>query len=146
MFKSRQGHMNHFQPVVLAVIEKDNQFLFTKRVDKYAPYNGKWQLPGGGVEFGEIPKDALQREIREELDVEVTDIKLIPYIDTRVRDTWQGFFFSYHCRLTNPNAIIHLNEEASEYRWFTREELDYDTFPIFEGCVEIIQKIDSARA
>jgi len=123
------------------VIEKDNQFLFTKRVDKYAPHNGKWQLPGGGVEFGEKPEDALQREIREELDVEVTDINLIPYIDTRVRDTWQGFFFSYHCRLTNPDSPIHLNEEASKYRWFTMDEVDYDKNDIFEGCVEIIEKI-----
>lgn len=141
MFKSRQGRMNHFQPVVLAVIEKDNRILFTKRVDKYAPHNGKWQLPGGCVEFGEKPIDALQREIREELDVEVADIKLIPYIDTHVRDTWQGFFFSYHCRLTNPEATIRLNEEASEYRWFAMDELDYDKNDIFEGCVEIIEKI-----
>ncbi|MBP9690910.1 NUDIX hydrolase [Candidatus Woesebacteria bacterium] len=134
--------MNHFQPVVLAVIEKDGTFLFTKRIDDYPAYHGKWQLPGGGMEFAETPEEAMRREIREELGVEVGPMKLIPFIDTKVRNEWHGIFISFHCKLDNPAAEIILNEEASEYRWFTREELDYAKFPIFEGCVEIVEKSD----
>jgi len=130
--------VQHFQPVILAVIEQDNKYLFTKRIDTFKEHHGKWQLPGGGLEFTETPEEALHREVREELGVQVTDVKLIPYIDTKVRDMWQGIFISYHCRLKDPHAEIVLNEEASEHRWFTREELDHSQFQIFEGCVEII--------
>jgi len=130
-----------FQPVILAVIEKDNKYLFTKRIDDFPAYHDKWQLPGGGLEFGENPVEGLRRELREELGAEVTNIKLIPFVDTRVRNDWQGIFISFHCRLENPNAEIYLNEEASEYRWFEKAEIDYSRFPIFEGCVEIVQKL-----
>lgn len=134
--------MKHqFQPVILAVIQHEGKFLFTKRVDSYAPYHGRWQLPGGGLEFGENPVQALHREIREELGVEIKNIKLIPFIDTRVRNNWQGIFISFHCHLENPNTEITLNEEASEYRWFMRDEIDYSKFPIFDGCVEIFKMI-----
>lgn len=130
-----------FQPVILAVIEKDNKYLFTKRVDDFPAYHGKWQLPGGGLEFGENPVEGLRRELREELGVEVKDVKLIPFVDTRVRNEWQGIFISFHCRLENPDTEIYLNEEASEHRWFSRDEIDYTKFPIFEGCVEIINRL-----
>lgn len=131
----------HFQPVVLAVIEKEGKYLFTKRIDEFPAYHDKWQLPGGGMEFGETPEEALHRELREELGVEVIDIRLIPFVDTRVRNEWQGIFISYHCRLKNPDAEIYLNEEASEYRWFEKDEIDYAQHPIFDGCVEIIEKM-----
>jgi len=134
---------NHFQPVILAVIERDGKYLFTKRIDEYSDYHGKWQLPGGGLEFGETPEEALHRELREELGVTVTDVKLIPLIDTRVRADWQGIFISFHCALIDPNTPIILNEEASEYRWFAKEEIDYSQFDIFEGCAEIISVLSS---
>jgi len=133
----------HFQPVILAVIENNGKFLFTKRIDEFSDYHGKWQLPGGGLEFGETPEGALHREIREELAVKVTNVKLIPFIDTRVRVEWQGIFISYHCRLVDPNSPIILNEEASEYRWFAKDEIDYEQYPIFDGCVEIIEVLSS---
>ncbi|QQS43644.1 NUDIX hydrolase [Candidatus Roizmanbacteria bacterium] len=130
-----------FQPVILAVIEQDGKYLFTKRIDDFPDYHGKWQLSGGGLEFGENPVEGLRRELREELGVEVTDVKIIPFVDTRVRNDWQGVFISFHCHLENPDAEIYLNEEASEYRWFEKSEIDYSQFPIFEGCVEIVQKL-----
>lgn len=131
----------HFQPVVLAVIEKDGKYLFTKRIDEFPAYHDKWQLPGGGMEFAETPEETLRREMREELGVEITSIQLIPFIDIKVRNDWHGIFISYHCQLQDPDAKLFLNEEASEYRWFERSEIDYSQFPIFEGCVEIIEKM-----
>lgn len=137
--------LKKFQPVVLAVIEKDNKILFTKRIDDRPENNGKWQLPGGGMEFSETPEQTLHREVMEELGVEIKNALLIPYIDTKVRNNWHGLFISYYCKLKDPNAKIILNEEASEYRWFEKQEINYNKFNIFEGCCEIVEKCAGER-
>lgn len=133
-----------FQPVVLAVIERNGTYLFTKRIDENPAYHDKWQLPGGGMEFGESPEETLVREVREELGVEIENINLIPYIDYKVRSHWHGIFLSYQCLLKDEDAKIILNEEASAYRWFRPDEIDYAKYPIFEGCVEIIRECPSS--
>jgi 8-oxo-dGTP diphosphatase len=129
----------HIQPVVLAVIEKDNKILFTKRIDENPKHHDLWQLPGGGLEFGESPVQTLHREMMEELSAEVDNVKLIPYIDTKIKNNWHGIFISFKCNLKDTNNPIILNEEASEYRWFKKEEINYSKYNIFEGCVEIIE-------
>lgn len=112
-------------PVVIAAIKKDNRFLLTKRVtfdneDKeYAPF--AWNLPGGGIEFGETPEEALTREIKEELNIDVVIEAHVPKMFTQVRKRWQGIFILYLCRF-DPKQTITLNDEAEEYGWFTIDE------------------------
>ncbi|PIQ73591.1 hypothetical protein COV58_01705 [Candidatus Roizmanbacteria bacterium CG11_big_fil_rev_8_21_14_0_20_36_8] len=129
--------MKHFQLVVLPVIENDGKYLLTKRIDKYSDYHGKWQLPGGAMEFSETPEKALRREVHEELGIEVNIVKLIPTIDIKVRGKWQGIFISYLCSMKDENAEIILNEEASKFQWFTLEEIK-KLDNLFEGCLEVI--------
>lgn len=130
--------MNRFQPVVLAVLQKDDRYLLTLRHDQDPAFNRKWQLPGGSIEFGEAPEEALHREVREELGIEVKIVRLIPFVDTRVRGTWQGIFISFLCTMTDESANIYLNKEATAWRWFEKKELDYSKLDILVGCVEII--------
>lgn len=54
--------------VTAAVMEKDGQFLLAQRLPQDSE-GGKWEFPGGKVEWGEEPKQSLQRELREELGV-----------------------------------------------------------------------------
>lgn len=126
----------HTQVVVLALIKQNDKFLFTLRHDPGSDYHDKWQIPGGGLEFAETPEEALHREVREELGVEVKNIKLVPFIDTKVRGNWQGIFISYVCELQEDSQQIVLNEEASEYRWLHIQEIAMlDTLP---GCTELL--------
>lgn len=114
-------------PVVVAVITDDRgRFLMTKRVhldpEDYKIYHNAWQIPGGGIEFGEKPEESMIREMKEELGSDVQIIRLLPKIYTEVRKNWQGIFIVYICKLKSPDTKIVLNEEASEYGWFTLDQ------------------------
>jgi len=62
--------MNHIGDVVCAIIEKDGYFLIAQRPVGH-PLERKWEFPGGKVAGGESPREAIKREILEELDVVV---------------------------------------------------------------------------
>lgn len=129
--------MQHtFQPVVLAVIVKDGKVLLTQRNDQTADgniseFHNMWQLPGGSVEFGEKLEEALQRECREEIGVDIIIKKPAGYVDTVTMGTWQGVFIPFLCELKHPRDTIVINEEASAYRWVLLEDTkSMDTMPL----------------
>ena len=66
--------------VVAAVIVKDNKFLITRRAPKLK-LEGMWEFPGGKVEQGETPEEALKRELVEELKIET---EIGNYIETSI--------------------------------------------------------------
>ena len=55
--------------VIAAVIEKDGRILIARRKQGWR-FAGKWEFPGGKIEPGETPEECLQRELREELDID----------------------------------------------------------------------------
>ncbi len=102
--------------VVAAVIRRDNKVFATQR--GYGPWKDYWEWPGGKVEAGETPEQALVREIREELDTEVGVGPLLHTIDWDYPD----FHLHMHCFLcTLEGASLHLMEHEAA-RW-----LSYDT-------------------
>jgi len=104
--------------VVAAVIFQDGKVFATQR--GYGPYKDGWEFPGGKVEAGERPEDALRREIHEELE---TDIQVGELIDTIEYD-YPDFHLSMKCYVCeilsgNPHLVEH---EAA--RWLTTDQLD----------------------
>jgi 8-oxo-dGTP diphosphatase len=65
-------------PVVCALIEDDAGRVLVARRAAHKHLGGQWEFPGGKIEPGELPADALVREIREELGCDVTPVRALP--------------------------------------------------------------------
>lgn len=104
--------------VVAAVIMKDGKVFATQR--GYGEFKDGWEFPGGKVEAGESPEEALRREIREELEVEVNVGDLIDTIEY----DYPAFHLSMKCyACTIAGGSPHLLEHEAA-RWLSADQLD----------------------
>ncbi len=110
-------------------INKKGQYLLTKR---HEPNNkridGKWQLPGGGLEFGESVEQTLAREMEEELKLSVRIIYPYPIIKSHIYDGYEDFqkkvqvlLICYLVDIGGQKPVIG-HPETSKWGWFTPAE------------------------
>ena len=104
--------------VVAAVIRDGNRVFATQR--GYGEYKDGWEFPGGKVEAGESPREALRREIREELDTEIEVGEPAGHIEY----DYPEFHLSmdcFFCTLLSGSLTLKEHEAA---RWLSPAELD----------------------
>ena len=121
--------------VVAAVIRKGNRIFATQR--GYGEFKDGWEFPGGKIEPGETPQEALVREIREELE---TEIRVGDLIDTIEYD-YPAFHLSmdcFWCEIVEGSLELKEHEAA---KWLDRESLyTVDWLPADVGLVEKIKQ------
>ncbi len=129
---------------VCPVIYEDGKFLLTDRYDigddpRDAHLKGCWQVPGGGLEFGESPEECCIREAKEELGIDVKVNRLLLVYNKYDKERkWHGVFILYLTDRVDKNAEIRVDGvESSKFGWFTIDEcrglhLLPDTLPALE--------------
>ena len=124
--------------VVAAVIRKDDRIFATQR--GYGEFKDGWEFPGGKIEPGETPQQAVDREIREELDATV---KVGDLIDTIEYD-YPAFHLSMDCFWCEVVSGELKLLEAEAAKWLTKEELD--SVQWLPADVTLIDKIKSCMS
>jgi 8-oxo-dGTP diphosphatase len=108
--------------VVAAVIERDGRYLITQRRST-AVLPLSWEFPGGRVEDGESDRDALRREVRHRIGVDVAPGKLMSFV-SHPYERYTVDLHLYECELLQgePTSI-----NVNDFRWV--ESADFDRFP-----------------
>lgn len=117
--KEKHSRMKQIE-VVAAIIRKGDRIFATQR--GYGEWKDWWEFPGGKMETGETPEEALKREIREELSTEIQVDELLSTVEYDYNE--QDFHLTLHCYLCSLlTEAMHLNEHEAA-RWLSRDELN----------------------
>lgn len=115
--------------VVCGVIKNGDKYLITQRGDE--KNYGKWEFPGGKVKENEHPFDSIKREIKEELNIDISPLSEIR------RYLFKGFNLIFiQCEILERNPEIDLNEHL-DYNWI--ETNQFMSYEFIEGDVKFIK-------
>ena len=120
--------------IIKAVNENDEPIIFATQRG-YGDLKGGWEFPGGKIEEGETPQEALVREIKEELETEIAVGELIDTIEY----DYPTFHLSMDCfwaEIVSGDLVLKEHEAA---KWLTKDELD--TVEWLPADITLIEKI-----
>ncbi len=119
--------------VVAAIIRDNDRILATQR--GHGEYKDGWEFPGGKIEQGETPEEALRREIREELDMEIDVGTRLCTVDY----DYPAFHLNMQCFWASIKAGTPVLKEHEAAKWLTREELKSVSW--LPADIEVVEQI-----
>lgn len=128
--------------VVAALIEKDGKYLIARRSTGSEDVLGKWEFPGGKVEKDETEEHAIEREIKEEFEM---DIKAVRYLTNNVCEypTKTIDLRLYECKHLAGEFHLH---DHSEYKFVNKEDIiNFDLCPADIPLAEYVMNIKTLR-
>ena len=122
---------------VIRAVNNENKLVIFATQRGYGEFKGGWEFPGGKIESGETPQQALKREIMEELDTEIAVGELIDTIEY----DYPNFHLSmdcFWCEVIRGELIL---KEAEDAKWLTKEHLaDVKWLPADVTLIENIRE------
>ncbi|MCB9806276.1 NUDIX domain-containing protein [Candidatus Nomurabacteria bacterium] len=149
--KDKELHRVVFTAIIY---NEKNQYLLTKRSEKKPFFPGKWLIPGGGLEVDDyidreptkdgqwysVSEHALRREIREEVNLEIGDLKFLIDIAFIRNDGIPVLVLSYFAPYKS--GEVKLNDESTEYAWVSVDDLgNYDLITGTDEEIKMVDKI-----
>jgi len=125
--------------IILILKDKSGHILMVKRANTSHGLN-KWNLPAGKVEKGETLEASCKREAKEEVNLDISNIKLFL---SRIEKSTEQAGKVYDCNYFTADfkGEIKINEESSDFRWFTKEDLLKED--IVSGEIDVLEKLFS---
>lgn len=121
--------------VVAAIIINEDKVFATQR--GYGEFKDGWEFPGGKIEDGETPQEALVREIKEELDVEIEVGELLDIVEYDY-PKFHLLMDCFVCKIKSGELVLKEHEAA---KWLTKDTLDsVEWLPADQGLVAKIRK------
>ena len=118
--------------VVAAIIKKDDKIFITKR--SYGEFIDMWEFPGG-KEVGETQEEALIREIKEELELDITNLNYL----TTVEYDYPSFHLIMHCFICEIcGGTLSLNAH-NDAKWVSLEQLASQKW--IPADIEVVEKL-----
>ena len=124
--------------VVAALIEKDGKYLIARRSTGDENVLGKWEFPGGKVQDGETEERAIEREIKEEFEM---DIKALRFLTKNVCEYPKKTvdLRLYECKFLAGKFYLH---DHSEYQFVSKDEITkYDLCPADIPLAEYVKEL-----
>ncbi len=131
--------------VVGLVTNEKGEVLLAKRNQPENPLiHNKWEFPGGGIEFGENPEEALIREMKEETGLDVEIVRLLPKIYTNVwkkqeSDEDEVIIIAYECKAIS-GELESSDNEIGSLQFFLPKNIDYtNSLPKVKEIIELLK-------
>jgi 8-oxo-dGTP diphosphatase len=124
LMRAQETEICLMKKIAAIILENDKgEFLLALRDNKsWIPFPNHWDLIGGHVEDGETPEEALIREVKEELDIDIKDYHFYKTFECLTGDAYDNIKYIYTGKINLPIEEITLLEgERAQY--FTREEI-----------------------
>lgn len=107
------------------ILNDQGQILMALRGPAARNERGKWEIPGGSVDWGETFEQAIIREVQEEIGVQIEVVELLTVSDHLLPDEGEHWVSpTYICRIVSGEPCIQEPEKCSELGWFTLEEAE----------------------
>lgn len=139
--------MNKQITVFSGVLIHENKLFLLQRSEVELPEaHLKWEFPGGKVDFGETPQEALRREFSEETGIEIKVKELLPFVQTAYWDydwgTQQTLCFAFRCEFIQQQKVIKKDHHVEQTGWFTLGEImTMETLPGIDKLLQIITSL-----
>ncbi|GMT45804.1 MAG: DNA mismatch repair protein MutT [bacterium] len=127
--------------IVGVVLDNKNRILLQMRFElNNKDAHNKWELPGGKVEFGEPPQNAIEREILEETGYVVEAESIVANIVSNVwiyeQTRFHAIIIGFNCKLKKASELLENDHRVSALKWFTKNEIK--ELELITGVKEII--------
>jgi 8-oxo-dGTP diphosphatase len=106
------------------IFDSGGRVFLAKRGREARNESGKWEFPGGGVEFGETLQQAIVREVREEYGIEIAVLGLLDVVDHLIPEEGQHWVSpTFLCSISSGTPSIREPHKCDEIGWFTIDDI-----------------------